>query len=77
MIRTNGQSIKLTMKLNCTNDFSERSIKLVQDNLKEGQTLEDVLQDNLLLVQAHRKLVKSDKAGNKTKAELTNMGEIS
>ena len=49
------------MKLSCTNDEAERNIKLLQDNLKDGQTLEDVLQDNLLLVSAHRKLVKNEK----------------
>ena len=42
------------VKLSCTNDEAERNIKLLQDNLKDGQTLEDVLQDNLLLVSAHR-----------------------
>ena len=47
------------MKFNCTE--AERNIKLLQDNLKEGQTLEDVLQDNLLVVSAHHKLVKADK----------------
>ena len=64
------------MKLSCTNDEAERNIKLLQDNLKDGQTLEDVLQDNLLLVSAHRKLVKSDKAGNRTKANLSQMGKL-
>ena len=64
------------VKLSCTNDEAERNIKLLQDNLKDGQTLEDVLQDNLLLVSAHRKLVKSDKAGNRTKANLSQMGKL-
>ena len=64
------------MKLSCTNDEAERNIKLLQDNLKDGQTLEDVLQDNLLLVSAHRKLVKSDKAGNRTKANLSQMEKL-
>ena len=64
------------MKLSCTNDEAERNIKLLQDNLKDGQTLEDVLQDNLLLVSAHCKLVKSDKAGNRTKANLSQMGKL-
>ena len=63
------------MKLKCTNDEAERNI-LLQDNLKEGQTLEDVLQDNLLLVSAHRKLVKADKAGNRTKTNLSQMGKL-
>ena len=30
------------MKFNCTNDEAERNIKVLQVNLKEGQTLEDV-----------------------------------
>ena len=64
------------MKLKCTNDEAERNIKLLQDNLKEGQTLEDVLQDNLLVVSAHRKLVKADKAGNRTKENLSRMGKL-
>ena len=62
------------MKFNCTE--AERNIKLLQDNLKEGQTLEDVLQDNLLVVSAHRKLVKADKAGNRTKENLSRMGKL-
>ena len=61
---------------NTNNDEAVRNIKLLQDNLKDGQTLEDVLQDNLLLVSAHRKLVKSDKAGNRTKANLSQMGKL-
>ena len=64
------------MKFNCTNDEAERNIKMLQDNLKDGQTLEDVLQDNLLLVSAHRKLVKADKAGNRTKTNLSQMGKL-
>ena len=64
------------MKLKCTNDEAERNIKLLQDNLKEGQTLEDVLQDNLLVVSAYRKLVKADKAGNRTKENLSRMGKL-
>ena len=64
------------MKLKCTNDEAERNIKLLQDNLKKGQTLEDVLQDNLLVVSAHRKLVKADKAGNRTKENLSRMGKL-
>ena len=63
------------MKLKCTNDEAERNI-LLQDNLKEGQTLEDVLQDNLLVVSAYRKLVKADKAGNRTKENLSRMGKL-
>ena len=64
------------MKLSCTNDEAERNIKLLQDNLKDGQTLEDVLQDNLLLVSPHRKLVESYKADNRTKANLSQMGKL-
>lgn len=47
-----------------------------QDSLKDGQTLKDVLQDNLLVVSAHCKLVKSDKAGNRTKSNLSQMGKL-
>ena len=64
------------LKLSCTNDEAETNIKLLQDNLKDGQTLEDVLQDNLLLVSPHRKLVKSYKADNRTKANLSQMGKL-
>ena len=64
------------MKLNCTNDEAERNIKMLQDSLKDGQTLEDVLQNDLLVTSAHRKLVSSDKAGNRTKANLSQMGRI-
>ena len=63
-------------KLKCAKDEAERNIKLLQDNLKDGQTLEDVLQDNLLVVSAHRKLVKADKAGNRTKENLSQMGKL-
>ena len=64
------------MKLSCTNDEAERNIKLLQDNLKDGQTLEDVLQDNLLLGKSPRKLVKCDEAGKGTKANLSQMGKL-
>ena len=69
MIKTNGWSY---------NEFRYEAltIKLLQDSLKEDQTLEDVLQDNLLLVSAHRKMVKSDKAGNRTKSILSQMGRL-
>jgi len=64
--------------LNCTNDEAERNVKLMmQDYLKEGRTLEEALQDQFLIVSAHRKLVKADKAGNKNKTVLSKMGGIS
>ena len=67
----------LVNSLNCTNDEAERNVKLMQDYLKEGRTLEEALQDQFLIVSAHRKLVKADKAGNKNKTVLSKMGGIS
>ena len=69
-------SLDWMLEDNINNDEAERNIKLFQDNLNDGQTLEDALQDNLLLVSAHRKLVKSYKADNRTKANLSQMGKL-